>query len=96
MAFLLELKLEVVSQFLVSSIWPHDTFEFVYAPSVGASEGILVIWDGSRFRSEHTEVLSWFVVLKGVWSQENFNCGLMAVYAPCGAAEQLVLWESMG
>ncbi|KAK8696507.1 hypothetical protein V6N13_001641 [Hibiscus sabdariffa] len=85
-----------VSQTLVSGLWPHDVFDFVFAPSVGASGGILVIWDCSRFQLELSEVLAQYVVLKGSWVHDSFPCGLAAVYAPCGVSDQLLLWESMG
>ncbi|KAK8690499.1 hypothetical protein V6N13_074032 [Hibiscus sabdariffa] len=35
MVFLLESKLELVSEVLVFGLWPHDVFDFVFAPSVG-------------------------------------------------------------
>ncbi|KAK8625768.1 hypothetical protein V6N13_056928 [Hibiscus sabdariffa] len=96
MVFLLESKLEVVSQFLVSGLWLNDGFEFVFAPSVGAPGGILVIWNSLRFWLELSEVLSHFLVVKGFWVQDDFSRGLVAVYTPCGTLEQRALWEALG
>ncbi|KAK8599376.1 hypothetical protein V6N13_077302 [Hibiscus sabdariffa] len=88
MTILLESKWEVTTHLLVAKVWPEDVFDFTFAPSVGASGGILVVWDCLRFYLEFSDILLHCVVIKGLWVVDSFSCGLMAVYAPCGTTEQ--------
>ncbi|KAL4369232.1 hypothetical protein GQ457_05G026620 [Hibiscus cannabinus] len=57
MVFILESKLEVVSDVVVGSLWATDSFEFVFAPSLGALGGIIIIWDSTRFVIESSDLL---------------------------------------
>ncbi|KAL4367428.1 hypothetical protein GQ457_05G018960 [Hibiscus cannabinus] len=66
MVFILESKLEVVSDVVVGSLWPTDSFEFVFAPSLGASGGIIIIWDSIRFVIESSDLLPH---VGGLWLQ---------------------------
>ncbi|KAL4352319.1 hypothetical protein GQ457_06G018410 [Hibiscus cannabinus] len=95
MVFLLESKLEKVSEDLVASLWFLDSFEFSFEPSVGASGGIVVIWEVACFRQIESEVLLHAVVVCGRWLLEEFDCGLVAVYAPCGGHEQREVWDML-
>ncbi|KAK8595376.1 hypothetical protein V6N13_016749 [Hibiscus sabdariffa] len=66
MAILLESKWEV------AKVWPGYMFDFTFAPSVGASGGILVVWDCSRFCLEFSDILLHCVVIKGFWVVDSF------------------------
>ncbi|KAK8715571.1 hypothetical protein V6N13_042902 [Hibiscus sabdariffa] len=87
MAIFLESKWEVVTQWLVAMVWPEDVFEFAFVPSVGASGGILIVWDSSKFCLEFSDILPHCTVIKGSWVVDRFSCSVMAVYAPCGLSE---------
>ncbi|KAK8652759.1 hypothetical protein V6N13_126784 [Hibiscus sabdariffa] len=45
MVFLVETKLEVVSEAVVKSLWWIDSFNFLMSASEGLSGGILIIWE---------------------------------------------------
>ncbi|KAL4367327.1 hypothetical protein GQ457_05G024700 [Hibiscus cannabinus] len=49
LALLQKMKLEVVTDVIVRRIWISDNFEYLFAPKVGRTGGILVIWDKERF-----------------------------------------------
>ncbi|KAK8680604.1 hypothetical protein V6N13_109545 [Hibiscus sabdariffa] len=95
MAILLESKWEVVTQWFMAMVWPGDVFEFAFVPSVGASGGILIVWDSSKFCLEFLDIFPHCAVIKGSWVVDRFSCGVMAVYAPCGLSEQFALWGEL-
>lgn len=45
MIYLQETKMEVMSRSLVKSLWGCHYVDWAYLGSVGAAEGILVMWD---------------------------------------------------
>ncbi|KAK8695639.1 hypothetical protein V6N13_000790 [Hibiscus sabdariffa] len=67
MVFLVETKLEVVSEALIKSKF--------------------VVWDSSIDPN--------FVLLRGKWCVENYDCGMVAVYAPCEFRLQQKLWRRL-
>ncbi|KAL4326071.1 hypothetical protein GQ457_11G031760 [Hibiscus cannabinus] len=50
LAFLVETKLEDVSEAVVKSLWWTDSFTFLMSASVGLSGGILIIWEQDLWR----------------------------------------------
>ncbi|KAK8713372.1 hypothetical protein V6N13_148592 [Hibiscus sabdariffa] len=95
MGFLVETKAEVVLEVLIRSIWWTDSFRYVFSPSVGLSRAIVVVWETSKFVVSNVCCDSRFVLVIAVWIAENWRCGMMAVYAPCLLANQLVFWQSL-
>ncbi|GMI69972.1 hypothetical protein HRI_000666500 [Hibiscus trionum] len=92
MALLQESKLKELIPSMVAGMWYSDGFEFSFSPSVGASGGILAIWEGDRFVLESVEIERHFVMLHGRWKHEDMVCCFMVVYAPCEVSEQEGLW----
>ncbi|KAL4297450.1 hypothetical protein GQ457_12G002520 [Hibiscus cannabinus] len=93
--FLVETKVEVVSEMLIRSIWWIDSFKYAFSPSVGLSGGIIVVWEMSKFVVSNVCGDSRFVLDSGVWIAENWRFGMMAVYASCLLVDQLVFWQSL-
>ncbi|GMI90051.1 hypothetical protein HRI_002674400 [Hibiscus trionum] len=65
MASLQKSKLEEVPSTVVASLWPFDSFNCRFSPSIGASGCILTIWDPLCFVLESVEVSRHFVLLQG-------------------------------
>ncbi|KAK8661415.1 hypothetical protein V6N13_091020 [Hibiscus sabdariffa] len=95
MVFLLETKMESVDDSLVKSLWWTDSFRYVFSPSVGLAGGILIIWEVSKFSMFEVHEGSCFLFVSGLWLIENWNCGMVATYAPCGVVEQGACWRSL-
>ncbi|KAK8595392.1 hypothetical protein V6N13_016765 [Hibiscus sabdariffa] len=95
MVFLLESKMESVGDSMVKSVWWKDSFRYVFSPSVGLAGGILIIWEVSKFSMSEVHDGSCFLYVSGLWLIENWNCGMVATYAPCGAVEQGACWWSL-
>ncbi|GKB25975.1 hypothetical protein Tco_0865376, partial [Tanacetum coccineum] len=49
-----ESKLVSCDSYVVRSLWPHNYVEFAVSDSVGASGGILTMWDSRTFCMEHS------------------------------------------
>jgi exonuclease III len=90
-----ETKLPICDDFLCSSLWGNAPHAFSFRPSVGASGGLLTIWDT-------TEVEVWSSVSRDhvLWchgrflsSGEEFH--VANVYGPCDSAAKQGLWDSL-
>ncbi|KAK8656628.1 hypothetical protein V6N13_098573 [Hibiscus sabdariffa] len=90
MVFLVETKLEVVSDSLIKSIWWMDSFMYVFSPLVGLSGGLIIVWKFSKFTIHDVCRDSRFLLVSGIWVLEEWNCGMIVVYATCVTGEQLV------
>jgi exonuclease III len=88
-------KLPICDDFFCSSLWANVPHAFSFRPSVGASGGLLTIWDT-------TEVEVWSSVSRDhvLWchgrflsSGEEFH--VANVYGPCDAGAKQGLWDSL-
>lgn len=81
--------------FVCSSLWGDSSHDFSYRPSVGASGGLLTVWDRSEVgvwssvRQEHV------LQIHGRFIRTNEEFYLFNVYAPCGIREEQELWASL-
>jgi exonuclease III len=90
-----ETKLSLCDDFLCTSLWGNAPHAFFFRPSVGASGGLLTIWDS-------TEVEVWSSVSREhvLWCHGRFLSSgeefLVAnVYAPCDDGAKQELWDSL-
>ncbi|KAK9002977.1 hypothetical protein V6N11_060551 [Hibiscus sabdariffa] len=83
-----ETKLESISDTFMSKLWFDDQFRFAFAPAVGKSGGIMVIWNSVRFAMEEVHVASRFISVVGSWVMEQWRGGVVGVYSPCVVSEQ--------
>ncbi|KAK2430958.1 DNA-(apurinic or apyrimidinic site) endonuclease [Trifolium repens] len=90
-----ETKLQVCDDSLCTSLWGSASFGFSFRPSVGASGGLLTIWDT-------TEVEVWSSLSRGhvLWCHGRFTTTgeefmVANVYAPCDPGAKQGLWDSL-
>ncbi|GMJ01096.1 hypothetical protein HRI_003778800 [Hibiscus trionum] len=95
MVVLQETKLEDVPSMWVSSLWYSDSFEMAVSPSMGASGGILIIWEGNKFNLINVVVYPNFIMLQGRWQQKDMVCCIVGIYAPTNVAGQKLVWDSV-
>ena len=67
----------------VKSFCPKRLDSFAFAPSLGASGGIIVVWNSSVFEGTLLEIQQFAVVIEFVSRQNNERWTLVAVYGPC-------------
>ncbi|KAK8682674.1 hypothetical protein V6N13_055055 [Hibiscus sabdariffa] len=67
----------LMSDALVSRLWFDDQFGFAFAPAVGKSGGVVVIWNSVNFVMEDLHVASRFIAIVGSWVLEEWRCGVV-------------------
>ena len=77
-----ETKLVVCDDFLCTSVWGDINHDFSFRPSMGASGGLLTMWD-----TKEVEVWS------SVRNNEEFY--VFNIYAPCEPRAKQELWASL-
>lgn len=94
MAFFQETKCSSFDFRYIRSFCPKRFDSFAYSPSVGASGGILIVWNSAVFSGCLMEVHQYAVMVKFTSKQNNEQWTLVSVYGPCqGEARDLfVSW----
>jgi len=78
-----ETKLQVIDGFLCTSLWGPSNHDFSYSPSVGASGGLVAIWDTSEVEVWLTARGEHFLMIHGRFIKSNEEFYIFNVYAPC-------------
>jgi exonuclease III len=89
-----ETKKEYFDSAFIRNFAPRRFDKFIYAPSTGASGGILVCWNGSLFDGSVVDIQS-FAISVSFSSRHDLNVwNLVNVYGPCTepARSKFVLW----
>jgi hypothetical protein len=89
-----ETKCEYIDHKLLRKFCPKCFDNFAYSPSVGASGGILVVWNSSIFSDSLHEIQRCGIVLNMVSVHNGESWNLVSVYGPCQGAlrDQFVQW----
>jgi len=90
-----ETKMETLNDQLIKSLWGEGEHIYSYQSSVGASGGMVTVWDASQivvwssFNFEHVLAIKGNIILTG---EELI---IFNVYAPCELAAKKMLWERL-
>ncbi|GJS76896.1 RNA-directed DNA polymerase, eukaryota [Tanacetum coccineum] len=90
-----ETKLERIDHCLAHSLWPRNFMEFAFCGSVGASGGILTLWDSHVFVMEQCFKERNFVGVIGSCIGVSSKIGLLNVYAPQSSTSKEAVWRSI-
>ena len=82
-ACLQETKCASFDSRMLKSFCPKRFDSFAFSPSLGASGGILVVWNSSIFGGTLLQVQQFAVVIEFVSRQNNERWTLVVVYGPC-------------
>ncbi|GAU42662.1 hypothetical protein TSUD_398680 [Trifolium subterraneum] len=90
-----ETKLGACDDLLCASMWGSTTHGYSFRPSVGASGGILVMWDTEEVEVWSTVSHPHVLMIHGrfIRAQEEFF--LFNVYAPCENNAKVELWNRL-
>lgn len=77
----------------VQKFAPRRFDSFEYSPSLGASGGILVLWNSSLFTAEVQEILSFAVVIQFTFTHNLQKWTLTTVYGPTRQSARSVFIE---
>jgi len=90
-----ETKLQLIDDFLCTSIWGSTSHDYSFVSSVGASGRLVTIWDTSEVevwmscRGDH------FLMIHGRFIKSNEEFYLFNVHAPCDRIPKQALWTSL-
>ncbi|XP_045791512.1 uncharacterized protein LOC123886222 [Trifolium pratense] len=88
-----ETKLQICDTFLSSTLWGNSSHCFSYRPSVGASGGLLTVWDSSEVEVWSTESREHVLWCHGRFSKTGEEFYVANVYAPCEDGAKQELWD---
>jgi exonuclease III len=89
-----ETKCDTFDWSLIRKFCPKRFNSFAFSPSIGASGGIIVLWNSSIFDGLLLEVKRFGIVIKFTSSHNSESWTLCCVYGPCKGEEkqQFVSW----
>jgi exonuclease III len=90
-----ETKMEFLNEQLVKLLWGDSVHNFSYQPSVGASGGLVTVWDMSRVDVTSSFSFSHVLVIKGKDLLTGEDFVIFNVYAPCDSEAKKVLWGNL-
>ena len=90
-----ERKLVVCDDYLRNSLWGDLSHAFSYRPSVGASGGILIMWDTLEVEVWSSVSRDHMLQIQGHFVRRNEEFYLFNIYAPCDPREKQVLSASL-
>jgi exonuclease III len=88
MVCLQETKCHSFDHSFIRSFCPKRFDRFVFSPSIGASGGIIVLWNSSIFSGEVLEIHRSAVRVKFSSAHNNEPWQLVCVYGPCSGPER--------
>ncbi|GJT38736.1 RNA-directed DNA polymerase, eukaryota [Tanacetum coccineum] len=88
-----ESKSEEVNQFLIRYLWPRSHVDWAYSSSMGASGGIITMWDTRTFEVDCQFSNRNFLGVTGSWRGLSSKVGLFNVYAPQSSSLKEQLWS---
>jgi exonuclease III len=83
-----ETKMEFFYHRIIKKFCPKHFDNFVYSPSVGASGGIIVLWNSSIFAGALVEIQRFSVVVNFTSKHNADSWTLVTVYGPCKGIER--------
>ncbi|XP_016195296.1 uncharacterized protein LOC107636291 [Arachis ipaensis] len=92
---LIETKREAVSRFDVARLWGGDSVDWDFVESVGASGGLLLMWDNFLFKRLNCYKGDGWLCVEGFLLNNNFKCAFCLVYGAHVRSEKLVMWEEL-
>ncbi|GAU14347.1 hypothetical protein TSUD_309070 [Trifolium subterraneum] len=90
-----ETKMGLCDDSLCASLWGSSPHAYSYRPSVGASGGLLIVWDTEEVEVWSSTSFNHVVQIHGRFIKTDEEFYLFNVYAPCEDNEKQMLWDSL-
>jgi hypothetical protein len=78
-----ETKCESVDWHFIRKFAPKRFDNFAFSPSVGASGGMIVLWNSAVFAGQLIEIKRFGIIVKFTSTHDNSSWSLVCVYGPC-------------
>ncbi|GKU94423.1 hypothetical protein SLEP1_g7921 [Rubroshorea leprosula] len=93
--FLQETKLEGVEEGLCKKLWYSNDFDWIMKSSIGASGGLICMWDKSLFVKLGEFTRDGYLGIKGQWGVKKEVCFFVNIYAPNERKKKAALWDEL-
>jgi len=90
-----ETKLSMFDDFVCRSIWGDCNVDFSYQPSIGASGGLLTMWDRNEVEVWLSLSFEHSLVIMGRCVKSGDQFIIFNVYAPVEVSRQEALWSNI-
>ncbi|MCH79282.1 cysteine-rich receptor-like protein kinase [Trifolium medium] len=90
-----ETKLQSCDNFLCSTLWGGTPHAFSFRPSVGASGGLLTLWDTTEVEVWSSTSCEYVLWCHGRFLKSGEEFFIANVYAPCALGAKRALWDSL-
>ncbi|GAU29337.1 hypothetical protein TSUD_227080 [Trifolium subterraneum] len=90
-----ESKMEVVDDSLILSLWGPGEVNFSFVPSVGASGGIITLWNPCVVNVWSSIRVENCLIINGNYIQSQTNFFLANIYASCDEQRRVCLWNAL-
>jgi exonuclease III len=90
-----ETKLSVCDDSLCATLWGSSPHGYSFRPSIGASGGLLVLWDMAEVEVWSSGSFNHGLMIHGRFLQSNEEFYLFNIYVPCENSAKQVLWDSL-
>ncbi|XP_028103474.1 uncharacterized protein LOC114302620 [Camellia sinensis] len=95
MAMFQETKKSNISEDEVRLLWARVNMEFMDVDSIGATGGLLCVWDPDVFQISECYSNRRFIILSGTFFFNSFECTIVNIYAPNEVGLRGKLWDSI-
>ncbi|GKC55650.1 nucleotide-binding alpha-beta plait domain-containing protein [Tanacetum coccineum] len=90
-----ETKIDTFDSWVIKTIWPHSSTDFAFENAMGASGGILTMWNSNIFFADQRFSDRNYLAVVGNWVGIPCKIGLLNVYAPQSNSQKVVLWAAI-
>jgi len=90
-----ETKCVSFDDLLCKSIWGDANVGYSIQPSLGASGGLVTLWDSSEVEVWSTTSFDHVLMIIGRFSKSNDHFVVLNIYAPCYVSRQRSLWDNI-
>lgn len=90
-----ETKLSVIDDALSVSLWGSPSHSYSFRPAMGASRGLLILWDTEVFEVWCSVSIEHVLIIHGRFISSNDEFYIFNIYAPCDNGEKQLLWNSL-
>lgn len=87
-----ETKAENLEMWRQKTIWGGNQMESAQLNAIGASGGIITLWNKTMFMKEDCIIRDGLIAVKGIWRSNGTKVGFINVYAPQDLANKRRLW----
>lgn len=87
--------MSVIDDFLSVALWGSSPHSYSFRPAVGASGGLLIIWDIEVVEVWSSVSMEHVLIIHGRFISSDDEFFIFNIYAPCDNGAKQLLWNSL-